>query len=48
MISKLLRWKHPIEYEVTPTVVDKGISWLSRARARPEEYLTIKDPAREL
>jgi len=29
MISELSRWKYPIEYEVTPTVVDTGISWLT-------------------
>jgi hypothetical protein len=29
MVSKFVRWKHPIEYEVTPEVVDKGISWLT-------------------
>ena len=24
-----LRWKYPIEYEVTPEVIDKGIGWLT-------------------
>jgi hypothetical protein len=24
-----LRWKYPIEYEVTPAVIDKGINWLT-------------------
>lgn len=23
-----MRWKYPLEYEVTPAVVDKGTSWL--------------------
>jgi hypothetical protein len=29
MSSYILRYKYPFEYEVTPEVVDKGISWLT-------------------
>jgi hypothetical protein len=28
-VKKVLRYKHPIEYEFNPTVIDKGIQWLT-------------------